>query len=248
MSFNDVAPVYDDVSITPNWVFERLYKETLGSRFQSDPKYAILEVGIGTGRTVGPLLRLGITLVGIDVSRKMLERLKEKLRKERVKTQPSLVLCDATRLPFRKCLFDRVYAVNVLPFVRNCKRAIEEIKFALKTRGLLVVAIHSHPELQTKLGKTYARVLTGAVHSRNVPETILIRIIEYLRLTSIKPSSSSRKQAHFRKLEPVFETPVKIKTDLHAVLEGKNPRLYDGRLPGKTIYFDTNLRFCQKIQ
>ena len=171
----------------PDWVFEEFYEKTLEHESQPDTEYLILEVGIGTGRTVGPLMKLGIHLVGIDVSGRMLKKLKEKLRKETVKAQVSLILCDVTRLPFQKCSFNRVYAVNVLPFVRKCNQAIQEIKSALKPKCLFVVGTRTQPELQTKFGKVYSRIFMGTVHRRNVPETILRRIIGSLRLTCIKP-------------------------------------------------------------
>ena len=61
-----------------------------------------LEIGVGTGRIAMPLAEAGIPLVGVDLSRPMLERLVEKAGGH---APLPVAVADATRLPFRDDAF-----------------------------------------------------------------------------------------------------------------------------------------------
>src|SRR5581483_6281646 len=57
-----------------------------------------LEIGVGTGRIALPLLRAGVEMLGVDLSRAMMARIAAK--SDGVALLP-LAQADATRLPFR---------------------------------------------------------------------------------------------------------------------------------------------------
>ena len=80
---------------------------------------AILEVGVGTGRVSLPLRNAGITVSGIDASRGMLRRAREK-------SLDRLVRGDAHRLPFRDRAFDAVLFAHVLHLLDDPPAALRE--------------------------------------------------------------------------------------------------------------------------
>src|SRR3989442_5006009 len=95
LSFDRVAAIYDETRrLAPRRmarVLAVLVDELRGTR--------VLEVGVGTGRYAVPLQKSGIRLVGVDISRKMVEfGLAKGLR--------DVVFADAARLPFVSGSFD----------------------------------------------------------------------------------------------------------------------------------------------
>src|SRR6267143_3754247 len=59
----------------------------------------LLDVGVGTGRFADPLRRLGFEVVGVDLSRRMMTKAREK-------RLPNLILADAESLPLRSKSFE----------------------------------------------------------------------------------------------------------------------------------------------
>lgn len=81
---------------------------------------SILDVGIGTGRFAKPLSERGFDVTGVDVSRRM-------LMKAREKGLGGLVLGDAYALPFRDKVFDGAIIVHVLHVVVDWVQVVREI-------------------------------------------------------------------------------------------------------------------------
>src|SRR5438128_10289393 len=90
LSFDRVAAIYDETrSLAPRAmvrVLAVLVDELHGKR--------VLEIGVGTGRYAVPLQKSGIRVVGVDISRKMVEiGLATGLR--------AVIFADAARRPFK---------------------------------------------------------------------------------------------------------------------------------------------------
>ena len=66
----------------------------------------ILEIGVGTGRIAKPLQDMGLNIVGVDISRGMIQRAREK-RIER------LIMADASHLPIRARSLDAAIFAHV---------------------------------------------------------------------------------------------------------------------------------------
>src|SRR3989454_4698861 len=106
LSFDRVAAIYDETrSLAPRAmarVLAVLVDELRGKR--------VLEVGVGTGRYAVPLQKSGIRVVGVDISRKMVEfGLAKGLR--------DVVFADAARLPFVSGSFDVATTNHVLHLI-----------------------------------------------------------------------------------------------------------------------------------
>src|SRR4051812_13397664 len=70
----------------------------------------ILEVGVGTGLSLG-LYPKDVTLVGIDLSKDMLERGKKRVAAEGLQNIEDLLQMDAQNMTFEDNSFDKVVAM-----------------------------------------------------------------------------------------------------------------------------------------
>jgi SAM-dependent methyltransferase len=80
----------------------------------------ILDLGVGTGRFSGPLQKSGFEVAGIDISRKMTSKAKEKNVKD-------LLLADARYIPFKDKAFDITISVHLLHLIKEWQKALAEV-------------------------------------------------------------------------------------------------------------------------
>jgi demethylmenaquinone methyltransferase/2-methoxy-6-polyprenyl-1,4-benzoquinol methylase len=113
--------------------------------------YVVLEAAFGTGQTliesaigVG---KKGITC-GIDLSHKMLERTRKRVKNLEIETRVDLILGDVRRLPYRSGIFDVVYNSYMLDLIDTSEisQVLAEFKRVLKPGGRLVVVSLSKGE------------------------------------------------------------------------------------------------------
>ena len=116
-SFDRVAEIYDATRSLPGEVMKRLMK-ILSAELRGCAE--ILDVGVGTGRLAEPLQDVGFEVVGIDISRKMAGKAREKGVKH-------LLLADARFLPFRSEVFDAAICVHVLHLISEWRKVLQEI-------------------------------------------------------------------------------------------------------------------------
>ena len=136
MNFDRVADVYDCTRTLPDDVVERTADRIVAAtRLQPDSK--ILDFGIGTGRISLPLVRRGFSVTGVDISTKMMERLRAKLGPDAETLQ--LVQADIADLPLPDATFDVVLTVHVLHLVAEWRRALQEARRVLEPDGYFVM-------------------------------------------------------------------------------------------------------------
>jgi ubiquinone/menaquinone biosynthesis C-methylase UbiE len=116
ISFDRVADVYDQTRSLPSETMRKLVK-TLANELSGCNK--ILDVGMGTGRFSKPLQDVGFEVVGVDISRKMISKAREK-------GVNSMLLSDACSLPFKGNAFDASICVHVLHLISHWKTALLE--------------------------------------------------------------------------------------------------------------------------
>ncbi len=92
----------------------------------------ILDVGTGTGFVAGVLAELGHEVVGLDISRGMIEVAIEKC------PDVEFVLGDAEDLPFEDDSFDAVVCRHLLWTLPNPRRAVEEWARVAKEKIVIV--------------------------------------------------------------------------------------------------------------
>ncbi|MDG6997410.1 MAG: methyltransferase domain-containing protein [Nitrososphaerota archaeon] len=95
--------------------------------------HTILDVGVGTGRFAKPLSELGFEVVGVDLSRGMMSRARQK-------GLSNLVLADAHKMPFRDGAFDASILIHVLHLITDWVNLVGEIGRVTKERVISLLS------------------------------------------------------------------------------------------------------------
>jgi ubiquinone/menaquinone biosynthesis C-methylase UbiE len=150
VSFDRAADTYDATRgyphATTDAIGAALFAATGGRR-----GVRVLEIGIGTGRIALPLLALGANVSGVDISTRMLDRLRANLatleaeRPDALWGTLDLRQADMTALPFADGAFDAVVAVHVFHLVYPWEQALDEALRVLAPGGSLLLGNDRHP-------------------------------------------------------------------------------------------------------
>src|SRR5438034_11211656 len=115
LSFDRIATIYDETRRLAPRTMARLLA-VLVDELQGKK----VEVGVGTGRFAVPLQKSGMSVVGVDISRRMVEfGLAKGLR--------DVVFADGAHLPFGPRSFDVATTNHVLHLVPNWREVFAEI-------------------------------------------------------------------------------------------------------------------------
>jgi ubiquinone/menaquinone biosynthesis C-methylase UbiE len=128
--YNLYSKFYDDnnfhLDSFEDGAFDMLYRGVKGKK--------VLELGAGTGRMTGELLRFGAEVSACDISENMLKVLNRKYS-----TVPTEV-CDIRKLPYKDGSFDIVYAMFVVVHLRELREMFDEAYRVLKEGGIFVLS------------------------------------------------------------------------------------------------------------
>lgn len=99
----------------------------------------ILDVGCGTGSLTGVLSESpGVrSIVGVDLAEVYLESARKKIRDPRVTFKTG----DATSIPVADKSFDRSFAMLVLHFVPDAKKAVSEMRRVVRPGGVVAATV-----------------------------------------------------------------------------------------------------------
>lgn len=130
--FDQAAEIYDATRTLPTSIFDAVVKMLSEELRERRP---CVEIGVGTGRIAIPLVESGASLVGVDLSVPMLEKLHEKT------SRVPAVIADATRLPFADSSMGAGLAVHVLHLIPNWRAAVSELARVVRGGGVILVDI-----------------------------------------------------------------------------------------------------------
>lgn len=131
------APIYDAV-----FGFQMLPGRRAVTRALNQlPPGRILEAGVGTGLSL-PFYRPDHRIVGIDISRDMLERARSRVSRRRLANVEQLAEMDAAALGFPDGSFDGIAAMYVMTVVPDPERVMAEFARVLRPGGRLAVVGH----------------------------------------------------------------------------------------------------------
>ena len=146
------------------------------SNFISPLKGTILEIGIGTGKSI-KYYNENCKLLGIDLSEKMLQRARDKLAKSG-KKNITLMQMNAENLDFENDFFDYVVTSCVFCSVPDPVKGLMEIRRVLKPSGKLIMMEHVLSEhvliaLIEHMNNPISKLLTGVNINRNTRQNVI---------------------------------------------------------------------------
>jgi len=170
--YNRNARFYDLVELP----MEKLLFSKWRKKYFSPLEGKILDVGIGTGNNIG-YYGDHVEVIGIDFSKKMLERAKRKLT-ESGKNNIALRLMDVESLDFADNLFDYVITSSVFCSVPNPVKGLIEIKRVLKPEGKILMIEHVLSKKRfiaflENLFNPLVRFITGVNINRDTGQNII---------------------------------------------------------------------------
>lgn len=133
--FDEKASTYDDFCNTPLGHFIDIVEhQMIAAMAKPKPEEAALDLGCGTGSYTYWLHDMGLSAVGVDVSRNMLEVARHKRKNSLIFLQADLV-----QLPFNNDSFDLAVCNAVLEFTDDPVTVLKEGFRVVKPGGRLVV-------------------------------------------------------------------------------------------------------------
>ncbi len=124
--------------------FHQLLKKQVEIAIKNTTGLTILELGVGPGIYLEEFIKKANNVIGVDISLKMLNLAKDKLRKND-RNVFNLVLCDAEYLPFRNNTFDIINCIEVLRHLPNPYKTIwnvfKEKQRILTKNGSILITI-----------------------------------------------------------------------------------------------------------
>ena len=153
--FDLLAPLY--ARVIPSF-FDRLTTRA-SQRVRAGAPASILEIGVGTGHFLADVAgRKGSSVVGVDVSRKLLGRTKKELANGT--GDADLVQADGLRLPFASGVFEGVVSLLFLGVLAEdeISDALREMTRVLAPGGRIVVGTLKFPNVM------FERVWMTAYH------------------------------------------------------------------------------------
>ncbi len=143
------------------------YIRILSTYFKPTPEKKILDIGCGWGKALIPCAKVGMECWGVDISRIMLSKAKERAQKERLELK--LSLGNAAELPYKANSFDVVWEYAILKHLPK-----SEVIECLKEAGRVLKSD----------GQAYLHFI-NQLH----PMALIANVLSFLRKTLNKPIS-----------------------------------------------------------
>ena len=146
--FDRISPKYDALNHMLSLNIDKVWRKKTAKIVSKTQPKAILDLATGTADLAIAMAKHNpqAHIIGLDISGKMLEIGKEKVKLQNLENQIELHHGDAASLPFEDARFD---AVTVAFGVRNFEdlsKGLSEMHRVLKTNGQAVILEFSLPE------------------------------------------------------------------------------------------------------
>jgi len=146
--FDRISPRYDALNHLLSLNIDKVWRRKAATIVSKGHPQTILDLATGTADLAIAIARRNpqAHIIGMDISEKMLEIGKEKVKREDLDNQIELRIGDAASLPFEEACFD---AVTVAFGVRNFEdlnQGLSEIVRVLKPDGAVCILEFSMPE------------------------------------------------------------------------------------------------------
>lgn len=146
--FDDISSHYDFLNHLLSFQIDKIWRRKTSRIVASHQPTAILDVATGTADLAIRMAKdmPAASIIGVDLSEKMLEIGRQKIKQEQLDQRIKLMTADAEDLPFEDNHFD---AVTVAFGVRNFEHletGLREMLRVLKNNGLIAILEFSHPK------------------------------------------------------------------------------------------------------
>ena len=143
--FDKIAIRYDLLNRFLTFGIDNFWRKIAVKKIENNPSN-ILDIATGTADLA--IIASKITnaeVIGIDISNKMLDLGKEKIRKENLSSRIKLLIQDAENLSFDSNSFDAVTVGFGVRNFENLKKGLNEIHRVLKKGGYVAILEPSQP-------------------------------------------------------------------------------------------------------
>lgn len=146
--FNNIAPYYDFLNHFLSLGIDRKWRRTALRQLKKKQPKVILDVATGTADVALETVRLlkPKKVIGVDISREMLEVGREKVARVGRNKVIELKEGDSENLPFADNTFDAITVAFGVRNFENLQAGLQEMRRVLKNGGTLVVLEFSRPK------------------------------------------------------------------------------------------------------
>ncbi len=145
--FNKIAKSYDFLNHTLSFGMDFYWRKKAVSKLTNNPK-RILDVATGTADFAIAATKLKkVDVIGIDISEKMLEIAKKKVKSKGLENNIKLQLADSENLPFENNCFDAITAGFGVRNFENLEKGLSQMCRVLNKNGIAVILEPSKPKL-----------------------------------------------------------------------------------------------------
>lgn len=146
--FDNIASKYDFLNRLLSLRIDVFWRKTLVEWLKNDKPKLVLDVATGTGELAIVIHKvLGVRVIGLDLSQKMLNVGIEKIKALNLQNEISMLKGDAECLPFEDNQFDAVSVAFGVRNFENLEKGLEELKRVVKEKSNVYILEFSQVEV-----------------------------------------------------------------------------------------------------
>ena len=144
--FNNIAESYDLLNLSLSVGMDRIWRKRAIEEIRNTPNN-ILDVATGTADfAISAAKYTNAKITGIDISDKMLEIGKKKIKDRELEERIKLQIADSEELPYQQDEFDAISVGFGVRNFENIDKGLKEIYRVLKPKGTVVILEPSIPK------------------------------------------------------------------------------------------------------
>jgi demethylmenaquinone methyltransferase/2-methoxy-6-polyprenyl-1,4-benzoquinol methylase len=146
--FDSIAWRYDFLNHLLSFGTDRYWrKKAIGKIRESCNNPRIIDVATGTGDLAIEAVKLNpVKITGIDISEKMLEIGRQKIRAKNLEDVIELIKCDSENICFEDNTFDAAMAAFGVRNFRDPVKGLSEMRRVVRDNGIVVILEFSKPD------------------------------------------------------------------------------------------------------